>query len=448
MSISSKLVQLTLAFAIGCGGGGGNELMRPDSGAESYAVVGRVDEAGPAAGLRPSALEGATVNAFEVLPDGSLMPISIDSAQTDADGAYTLAIDASAAGEILVQAEMAGTTAGEALFEVAFGSDGQATAPPINTESTVMADIYMIVRNAADWNTDLGPDAVYWFNSPAMLEELANEADYESAIAAAAEATTAAAAAWELALEQQGMTPVESDVIITNLRDAAQQLAGDLDAATTDAATNAAFYAYIEATFAAQRDAGVAIIETFVATLAAAEAQLAYAGEFAGSTAAQMQSHAALLVADAAAAVVETQALLDAKQQAAVEGAAMALDASIRAAADAGASAQADIAAAWQTYKSEIDTQLNGATAATVATLTALRLVVDGAVVTLESALANLAASASAGTNAITSASAVVTFVASVTATSNHGTLTAAGVAASEATAVLQILASVYGSAQ
>ncbi len=141
------------------------------------------------------AVEGATVVLAQVQVDGSLKTVSTQSVQTDVNGKFVIETNLNEEKNLVVVAEKA-SAKWKAIVSAKVKSGATVYAPPLNTESTAQADIYIKLVGQGKANEGSESDLKWFINSQAAAQIHGNadaEAKVIDAIQAQNEATVKAA---------------------------------------------------------------------------------------------------------------------------------------------------------------------------------------------------------------------------------------------------------------
>ncbi|HEX9898894.1 MAG TPA: hypothetical protein VGC81_06690 [Candidatus Methylomirabilis sp.] len=242
------LFLITLGLATSCG----DDPAGPDTPSR---VTGRVEGPGgfasPSGTLGPRAVEGATVVLVRVAADGSQNVISLAPETTDAKGRFVLETDVEGRGRFLVTAT-GSNSSWRALVSAGLAHGTAVASPPLNSESTAEADVFLMLSAgaesgaradvAAGINARLGVGAVEQTSVRAALAE---------GFAFGGDVTTEA-------LARAGMTAEQLEAAAEGRLSALVHFEAALHAAETSADMKAAVNGHLEADLGAPLDAGVA----------------------------------------------------------------------------------------------------------------------------------------------------------------------------------------------
>ncbi len=392
---SLLLLALSCAAASGCGGDDS-----PMQSGQMAIVQGKVTDD---AGLQKTArifgtVEGATVTLARLQSDGSLSTVSGASAQTDANGVFSVEADIEAASDVIVVAQKNNQTWKAVVSaEVRRGQTRQ--AQPMNDESTSEAEMReRHAENNRDEDVQYADEASYIDASVAA--ELAGNVQALDQLALAME-SEAEAHAKALTHASIGATQTQVQNVNSAKAQAQIQLETSLNAAgSSQSAITAAFEAHQQAIVDAYVSAGVKARAYAKSRQPAAKALNKNSASLSATARLALSRSAARFQARATDRACQSQFQESGAASArvtAVASAGVTLRASL-----ASATNDAGIVAAFQAYHdaiiAELQTELS-AQAAAIATIDATINGVAGARVTLEAAL-----SVAANTDAIVTA--------------------------------------------
>ncbi|MFN0151794.1 MAG: hypothetical protein ACKVU1_13935 [bacterium] len=233
-------------------------------------IEGRVDGAGGyAKSAAPNAIEGAVVMVARVQANGSLQTIAVDSVLTDAQGRFSVEIDANGERQLVVVATK-GAAVWKSVVTAAADAGSSIHAQPLNDESTVEAEVHARViahgTSNASFYTDIATDVDAAV--AALVKGNAQEID-ELASSIEAEAETHL---FVLSDSSIAVTQAELQTIARGRAAALEELEGALDGAADSVAVAAAFADFHDAVLAAHLEGGVSAGATARAREAGARA--------------------------------------------------------------------------------------------------------------------------------------------------------------------------------
>jgi hypothetical protein len=424
-------LSIVLLAGAGCGQASSDQ-------SKTSQLTGRVD----------GAPQGTSVSAYHVGSDGKLSAASSDSAKTDADGRYRLAVTVGPGDGTLVIMAADGAYAIGAVAVDASGAGATILAAPINARSTVESDLLIAAKTSGEWSGAASIGALHTCISDQLAAVLKASASYRADVLATARAATAAMEAWSAMLHAEGVTQDRLDVAAAAIARAAVELDARLDAAAGDADRQAAFDAFAEARSRAFLDAGVTLDQLATASVAAADAMRAHAVVLPVIVRAAAMADAERLRARVVAEEVTAECTaLDTSGTAAqaVSAAAGDLRARIDATASAGLDAGTQLHDAWARYRAAVVAQGEALLGVSLVVAAQLEAAFDAAVGALVTARTALSADASAVDDARIEIEALMHFRASVAVVARL--LTDAGVATERAAAVLRVLVAAYAAA-
>lgn len=436
---SPEVIALTALAALACDDVGNGE----NGGQDTATIEGRVDEDGSQS-FAPSQAEGSAtvVAAYRVSADGELEGVATGAAEVDAEGRYEVEVDRQAAtGASLVlraEAESDGASVGKVAISEHFDGDASMQAPPIDAESTVIADIFLEARAEGEVSAEVGPGMFWLTVGTGLAAELT--AAGEAEIAAAAEAASAAVTAWKATLRHESSAASEQDVSVAMefSADAEATLAGELAAGNADGALEA----YAAAVIDAHADAGVQAEFAARAGIASAEAMKGFEGELGAEGGAALgvaaEAHKARTATEALARYAEENL---AAAGGAVADAGASARAEVRAAAQAGAEAQAEIEEAWASLQAEATAEIAATFGLAESEIEAVVEGLEAEVDALASALGDLSGSLSLGGELDVAIEGMATYFAEVSTQAEA--LVALGIDESEAEAAATVLATI-----
>lgn len=354
-----KLQNIILGFALVIFGFAcGDSSTSPDG--EQATVNGRVENnesAGKVSGAdQVSSVEGAVVTAARVTSSGSLEMIGNAEAETDANGQFTLNIDADAvsdvAGQVVIMAENE-SQQWKAFAHSELESGSEIDLKPLTVESSGEASVYQEV--VANGDTDLvsKADIEAYIDSEAGSECRDNsEAAAEFAGSLAAEAQARAAFFINQSIEI-------TEEQITEIRDAKAEAVAELHAklyaSTSQSAKTDAYDAYFDAVANAYVAADVSANAHAKAKESASHMIIDGTTELSSNAQSEVRANSAVLVATA----------IDNATQARMEASGTA-ESSIEAAAEAGAQLRSDLRAQATASESEVESMFETYNAAIV----------------------------------------------------------------------------------
>lgn len=282
----------------------------PDS--EQATINGRVESSESSkaknSGYQASAIEGATVTAARITADGSLESIGNAEAETNAEGEFTIEIDAAAVAnasdKIIVTAEKEGRQ-WKAIVYGKLENGSSLDLKPLSGETTGEASVYQQV--VASGETDLVTKAdveAYIGTETAAEIRSREEAAVEFANALAAEARARA----EYFADQSAERTEEQITEIKNAKaEALANLNASLYASSSQSATAEAYTTFAEAIASAHVDAQVDAGAYAKAKETASNLILKETAEFSDAAQSEVRANAALLVAIAVDKAVQAR---------------------------------------------------------------------------------------------------------------------------------------------
>ncbi len=415
---------LTALLGIGCMSSG------PSGSVSGALTSGRVSSEGGAS-------SGVSVRAYGVAPDGSMSPAS-DAAMTGADGRYTLHVTlATSATRLVVRAED-GTDRMASLGRASIATTGSAmiVLPPINTNSSLMTSVDLALEGMQDVSLEESASTSL-FLSPDASARLAAGTSMAASVQAAAHAVAAARATFAHGLDPSVAGSGDAHLAFTGIATEEARLAGRLDAATTPAAIDAAYTAYLSAVVSSTVDAGYSHEAVATAALSAESALDLGIGDRMSAGHAELRELSGFAVTSAVDAGAGSSL-----GSTVVTSASATLRASLVSMASAGASAEA-MTAAWTTYQTTVDAEVATHGTLTAALLTTLEADVTTSTAALQTALVTVGASGTASARV----QAFTDYRASVDSSAHTTLLTTGGLDATQAHAVLDAMADISAAA-
>lgn len=366
-----------LGLALGCS----DDPVLPDANSR---VAGRVDGPGgygtASVAGGPAAVEGASVVLVRIEIDGSTEIISLAPDTTGAQGMFLLETEAVGRGDYMVVATT-DDAVWRALVSAELESGAEVPCPPLNSETTAEAGVYMML--GADPEGSIRADIATGINGDLGIQA-AEQVDVRTSLAAAfAFATSVTTGALDRA-EMSGLL----DVVAENRLAALAVFEADLLQASTQAEVEAAVEAHLDADVSAMEESGVPPETQAWARNAAAVALVKAGGSLAAGARLELERRAGdVRVRVDARAMQEIFARIDASAsvRASLTGAKL----SALAAVD-GASSGAEIGAALDAYAAAVLQQLEIAMGTRAAAVAAAQVAVNatgGPVLALESDL-------------------------------------------------------------
>lgn len=229
---------------------------------------------------RSTNIVGATVAAYEILPDNRLLPIADHVVQTETDGTYRLRVRLSSAyqGPLLVRADCEFGYGMVLVSDVQVVNDGVA-ALPITDASTVQAQVYLTARQQHLWPAHVDAVHLHRFIGESLARATLLESDRAQVTDTLARAVTAAAISFDRTLRSapRGLSKQAWSQARTAIHGAYFSLADDLYYARDVTAETAAQRAFDARLAAAQaRRGGTPEPAWTIASQAALEAFLPY----------------------------------------------------------------------------------------------------------------------------------------------------------------------------
>jgi hypothetical protein len=316
---------------------------------EQATVNGRVENnesAGKVSGSdQISSVEGAVVTAARVTSSGSLEMIGNAETETDANGQFTLNIDAdavaNAAGHVVIMAEKE-SQQWKAFVHSELRGGSSIELKPLTAESSGEASVYQQVVANGEANLVSKADIEAYIDSEAGSECKDNsEAAAEFASSLAAEAQARAAFFTNQSIQ---ITQEQKNEIRDAKAEAVAELHSRLYASTSQSAKAEAYDAYFDAVANAYVTAGVSANAYARAKESASHMVINGTTELSSNAKSEVRANSAILVAIA----------IDNATQARME-ASGAVESSIQAAAEAGAQLRADLKAQATATKSEVE---------------------------------------------------------------------------------------------
>lgn len=424
---------------VGCGDGTSdpspnNGTVQNNEPAASRTVQGRLTaEASGEAGV-----ESKAITASRVDENGDQEEVA--TGETDADGKYSLELDAAltAGTTLLIEARDGEQLLGRVAFEASATAEGSVGAPPITGESTAEANVWLEASasgnvcaacTTADLAQRIDARVAAALNASADADVYAQ---FATSVYAGLEARSAM-----LLHASVGATQEQLDAAQASSSSAHAALTTSLSASTSDAELTAAQATYVEAYAQAYLDAGITTIQLAEAAQAEAGARASMTitadPETTAQIVANIESTRAAHVTAAVNAAFEAQGEANAE----VESAGAELESSIEAAADAGADAQTQIDAAWASYSAtvrvEVEAQLD---IAQQTVLTGMDTSFEAGASAYATALAALETSGAAAG----SVTALATLKGAIVADANVDALVTAGLSEEAAGAYLEVV--------
>ncbi|GAA5520932.1 hypothetical protein LQ318_04275 [Aliifodinibius salicampi] len=307
------------------------------SDSDEATVNGRVEsnegQKAKSSGYQSTAVEGATVTMARVTADGSLEAIQNASAETNAEGEFTLQVDADAvtdaSGDIIVVAEKEGQQWKACLYgELKNGSS--IDLKPITIESSGEASVYQQVVARGETGLVSKADIETYIGSEAAAEIQANsEAAAEFAVALAKEAEARATFFANQSIE---ITEEQMMEIKNAKAEALANLHASLYASSSQSAKADAYNTYTQAVASAHTEAGINANAYAKAKEGASNLIIKNTTELSSSAQSEVRANSAVIVAIA----------VDKAVQARMEAAEIA-ESSVEAAAQAGTQLRADV---------------------------------------------------------------------------------------------------------
>lgn len=170
---------------------GGNETAKVSgkisSSSSSQSFLGKTVDA--------ESVDGAAVVLAQIQADGSLKTVSTQSVQTDVNGKFVVETNVSDVNNLVVVAEKAGVK-WKAIVSAKVKKGTTVYAPPLNSESTAEADLYIKLVERGEAN-GISQTDLKWFINSEVAAQIKASADSETkfitAVKANSEATSSAA---------------------------------------------------------------------------------------------------------------------------------------------------------------------------------------------------------------------------------------------------------------
>lgn len=368
-------------------------------GEETAAVEGRVENndtqnknksfsSGP---TTAAAVEGATVTAARISSDGSFETISGAEAETNADGEFTLNIDAEAISgsgqEIVVMAEKS-SQKWKAFVTAKLESGTTVQVQPLTVESSGEADVYSEL--VAEGNAEMvsKADVEAYIGAKASSEIKSNSeaaATFAEALAAEAKART------DFYADQSAeITEEQKQQIMEAKTEAQLQLESNLNSASSVEEKQAAMDAFAKAIIKAHIDADVNAELYAKAKEMSGRVFVKHCSDISAEVSSEARTNAALISSYAIDAAVQTRMkaaeVSDSSIQAAAE-AAVTLRSDLMSMSEA---TKEDIDAAFETYNEAVVEALSQEFSASSDTITNINLQINesnGAKASLESSI-------------------------------------------------------------
>ncbi len=391
-------------------------------------------------------VEGSLITVWHVEADGSLTQLD-GSTTTDVSGNYSLdvAFAGDAISDLVVKAESStsGSSSGEAMISASLANGGQVSAPPMDSETKVEADVTIEMHVDGSWNAHDTIAGVASQIDTTVAAAVAAGAAYAADVQSLAATVSAGldARAEMLTSVAVGGSQSQLDAWFQAEAQAKAQLDAALDLAATQNDVNAALTAYQQSIATALTTAGVQASQLAQSVRAQVTAEASASASLSTAAAAALQTQLAHAEADAIAKANEAS-LTALGAAAGVMTDAASAKATLDAAITASAGSTSSIDSAFASYDASITADLKTAAEAAVTGGSAAIDTVQG---NLTTALAQLqtALSTAAG-NAQSIVAAYSAFDASGE-TSVSGNATLGGLTTAEVQAVANALISIDG---
>ncbi len=392
--------------------------------------------------------DSMTVAAWQVDADGNLS-LAGDRTTMDADGSYSLLLDESVddTQALLIQAEheSAGDVAGRVLLEAEITRGDTVFAAPMDVESHVESDAALWLHTEGLWDQSVHSTATLRsaFDQATAVDLMAT-ADGQASLRTLAEGWASGATARHQTMVELGaMSTADYDAFLAEIA----MLRAEVDASLHDRALVAdSAVAWAEARIDAAITRGVATTEAESATQSFVEASI----HFAETTDAPVETTALVHLEMARSVAVDETVLtgLEAmnRSEATIEAVTFAgieLRDELMASLDGSFDVDADIAAAWASYRTEVTSILEADAdpAVSLALTTAFEATEDSSLL-FDAAIDSIDAQADASVTADAVVTAMTSFRTSVAALAPA--LVTAGMTQAEAAATVEILAALF----
>lgn len=370
---------ISFLFIVGCGDD------NPSASGSTARIEGRVtDDAGFSKLAKTNGpVAGATVTVAQIQADGSLQTVSTDSAQTDANGEFLVETDLDGVSGLVVVAEK-GSVTWKAIVTSEVNVGSTTKCQPHNDESTSEADVRE--ENIARGNND----RVTYADISAYVD-----ADVATSVKGDASAITSLTVAIEEKAEAEVSALTHASIgasqpEIQAAKNAKVQAQATLEAALNDAAGNqsqidVAFEIFYNALVNAYVDAGIAAESYAKSEEASSRVLIKNSASLSSNTQLALKRSAARIRAWAITRACEAQFTAVGAAEAqinAVTSAGTALRASVD-----GATSEAQIVAAFQSYHDVVIAELQSAANAQASAIVAMDTAINaatGAKLTLE----------------------------------------------------------------
>lgn len=402
---------------------------------ESATLEGRVD------GARAKTIEGAVMTAAIVEADGSLTQLTTTGeVMTDAMGRYELEILlVDRIDQPIVVTATSGNDIGAALHLRGVDGDSDVTIAPIDVETTMEAEVVIEARSSGMWCASCDANDVRARLNAETAAALAATTDVEGQTRIAADAMVrATAATWAAFASDATDATVETWGEFERERaEAHAELVAALDASADADARAEAEAEYMASVNAALDQVGVSMNDAAIAShteaVATADSLAMLEADAQAAARAAVESNRAERVSVAMEALAESSTTADAE---AVMMANTTLMGRIGAAASMGASADAEIRDAWDTWSNEIRTAFTADFGAElVAVVTTFESTLDTATDAWLSAVLSAQADMDAEASATAIADAMALLRTSIESEATVDALVAAGLTDADATA-------------
>lgn len=345
-----------------------NSSTGSDNDREPARVEGQVENMNSSSEkTQPKSVEGAIVTAAHVTSNGEIEPIGNAETETDAEGRFTLEIDADEVTEtsdrLVIMAESNGKTA-KTFVTAEVESGTTAEVQPISFESSAETDIYQEITANGDADVVTKADIEATVNT-SVAQDIESNVQNAAALAAALASQAKAKAEF---YSEQGIEVTEDQM--NNIREikaqAQLELESQLNAASDSSDKTEAFNSFLETVAKAESEAEVNATATAKASESSSRILVQNSADLSTEAKAEIRKHAAYTTSFAIETAVQAQMEAANTSESAVESvsdAAVSLRTDIKAMSSA---SKEDVKAAFEAFNSEVeaivqnDTEIDG----------------------------------------------------------------------------------------